>query len=93
MLLLAGEDDLSEVILAVADLDGRWKGLGISLGVHQSDLDTIQSNNPHSPSDCLREMLALWLKQNYTVRITFMHTASCIKPNIVSMDHPLNGRQ
>ena len=58
ILVLAGEDDLRDVRLAVADLAARWKDLGISLGIHLSDLDAIFSANPNSPSDCLREMLA-----------------------------------
>ena len=52
----------------MASLAGRWKDLGISLGVHISDLDGIASANSHSPSDCLREMLTKWLKQSYNVR-------------------------
>ena len=72
VLLLAGEDDLRDVRLAVADLAARWKDLGISLGICLSDLDAIFSANPHSPSDCLREMLAFWLKQNYIVRTTLI---------------------
>ena len=70
--MLADEDDLRDVRLAVADLAARWKDLGISLGIRLSDLDAILSANPHSPSDCLRETLALWLKQNYNVRTTHM---------------------
>ena len=65
--LLAGEDDLHDVISAVADLARRWKDLGISLGMRQCDLETILVANPSSPNDCLREMLTLWLKQNYKV--------------------------
>ena len=72
VLVLADEDDLREVRLAVADLAARWKDLGISLGIRLSDLNVILSANPHSPSDCLREMLALWLKQNYIVRTTLV---------------------
>ena len=53
---------------AVASLAGRWKDLGISLGVRIGDLDGIVSANPHSLSDCLREMLTKWLRQNYNVR-------------------------
>ena len=53
---------------AVADLAARWKDLGISLGIRLSELNAICSANPHSPNDCLREMLASWLKQNYYVR-------------------------
>ena len=67
--VLAGEDDLQDMRLAVADLAARWKNLGISLGIFLSELDAILSTHPHSPSDCLREMLAIWLKQNYNVRI------------------------
>ena len=68
--ILAGEDDLRDVISAVTDLTGRWKDLGISLGVRPCDLDTILSNNPHSSSDCLREMLLRWLRQSYIVCTT-----------------------
>ena len=60
---LVDEDDLPDVIAAVAKLAGRWKNLGISLGIHASELDTI-----NSASDGLREMLMLWLKQSYNVR-------------------------
>ena len=69
-LILSGGDDLQDVRLAVADLVARWKDLGISLGI--SDLDAILSANPQSPSDCLREMLTLWLKQNYNVRTSLV---------------------
>ena len=53
--VLAGEDDLRDVRLAVADLAARWKDLGISLGIFLSELNTILSSHPHSPSDCLRD--------------------------------------
>ena len=66
--VLAGEDDLQDMRLAVADLAARWKNLGISLGISLSELDAILSTHPHSPSDCLRETLAIWLRQNYNVR-------------------------
>ena len=65
--LLAGEDDLRDVKSALANLAGQWKDLGISLGLRFSDLDAIPFS---SPSDSLREMLALWLKQSYNVRTT-----------------------
>ena len=63
--LFVDEDDLQDVRLAVADLAGRWKDLGISLGIRSSKLDTI---NLHSASESLREMLALWLRQSYKVK-------------------------
>jgi len=67
VLLLADEDDLHDVRSAVADLSGRWRDLGVSLGIHLGDLEAILSDNPHSSSDCLLKMLSLWLKQNYKV--------------------------
>ena len=70
-ILLADEDDLRDVISAVASLAGRWKDLGISLGMRAGDLDTILSNNPHHSSDRLREVLTLWLRQNYNVTHSF----------------------
>ena len=62
------EDDLRDVRSAVSSLAGRWKDLGTSLGIRTSDLDEIVLANPHSPRDCLREMLTKWLKQSYNVR-------------------------
>ena len=65
MLLLTGEDDIQDVRSAVDDLAKGWKDLGLSLGIRLGDLDNIPST---SPRECLREMLAMWLKQNYNVR-------------------------
>ena len=62
---LVDEDDLRDVRSAVADLAGRWKDFGISLGIRLSKLDEL---NSHSPSESVREMLALWLRQNYNVK-------------------------
>ena len=51
----------------MAELAGKWEDLGISLGVRLSDLDAIHLANTHSPSDCLKNMLKLWLRQSYKV--------------------------
>ena len=69
--LFVDEDDLQDVRLAVADLAGKWKDLGISLGIRSSKLDTIYLP---SASESLREMLALWLKQSYNVRTIIIIT-------------------
>lgn len=68
-LLLAGEYDLRDVRAAVALIAGKWKDLGISLGLHPGDLDGIQPANADSSGDFLRMMLSLWLKQSYDVSI------------------------
>ena len=69
LLLLAGEDDFRDVRSTVADLAGRWKDLGISLGIPLIDLDNIRFL---TPCDCLSEVVALWLKQCYNVRTTLV---------------------
>ena len=75
MLLFTGEDDYLDVRSAVADLAGRWKDLSLSLGIRLSDLDAIPFS---SPSECLREMLAIWLRQSYNVRTTLARTLSSL---------------
>ena len=70
--LLADEDDLRDMISAMTSLAGRWKDLGISLGVRAGDVDTILANDPHSSNDCLREVLSLWLRQGYNVCSTLI---------------------
>ena len=69
---LADQDDLQDVRSAVADLAGKWKDLGISLGIRLCDLDAIISGGTNSPSERLREMLILWLKQSYNVCTTLI---------------------
>ena len=65
------EEDLRDVRSAVADLAGSWKDLGISLGIRSSKLDAILY---HSASNCLREMLTLWLRQSYRVSVIIIVT-------------------
>ena len=76
MILLAGENELGPVNAAVADLAAKWKDLGLTLGIRKSHLDAIPLSGNPTASDCLREMLALWLKQNYDVSTPPMHSAS-----------------
>jgi len=64
--LLADEEDLQDVTPALADFAGRWRDLGDSLRIRCGDLDAI-SSSAHSPSDCLRDVLIKWLRQNYKV--------------------------
>ena len=78
MFLLADEDDLHDVISAVMSFAGRWKDLGIFLGVRAGDLDTILANNPHSCSDRLREVVTLWLTHIHIHTYTYTYTYTYI---------------
>ena len=72
-ILFAVEDDLHDVISAVADLAGRWQEFGIALKLRISDLNAIHSTSAQSTNVCLRKMLTLWLRQNYNVCITLIY--------------------
>ena len=56
----------------MADLAGKWKDLGLSLGIRSCDLDAIITAGANSPIDSLRELLLLWLKQSYNVCTTLI---------------------
>ena len=73
MFLPTGEDDFHDVRSAVAGLAGKWQDLGSSLRLRSGDLEAILSASAHSPSDCLRKMLTLWLRENYNVCMTLIH--------------------
>ena len=73
MFLLTDEDDFHDVRSAVAGLAGKWQDLGSSLRLRSGDLEAILSASAHSPSDCLRKMLTLWLRENYNVCITLIY--------------------
>ena len=67
----ADEDqDFTDVLKAVIEVAGRWKDLGITLGLHIGHLDCIQFNNPHSARNCLCKMLLEWLERRYNVSAT-----------------------
>ena len=44
----------------------EWYDLGLQLGVEDTDLDVIQSNNPQNLRACRREMFKAWLKMTPT---------------------------
>ena len=56
----------------MAGLAAEWWDLGNSLGVHSSDLNAIRKAHACYPRTCLTEMLIMWLKQNYNVRIPYL---------------------
>ncbi|XP_019862252.1 PREDICTED: uncharacterized protein LOC109590819 [Amphimedon queenslandica] len=70
-------DDQQKVILTIENLVEvkqllkdrqfqtiEWFDLGLSLGLSYNDLKTIETNYPRDAERCLRECLALWLKND-----------------------------
>ena len=76
MILLVGENDLQAVKAAVGDLAGKWHDFGLTLGIRNTDLESIRSSFYPTARVCLREMLTQWLKQNYNVSTPPMYSAS-----------------
>ena len=64
MSITPGEDDLQDIIRELVDVAANWKGLGTFLGIRDGQLQAIKLQG-NSPLDCLREMLATWLRRNY----------------------------
>lgn len=71
-----GEEDLYNVLSAVADLARRWYDLGISLKLRPSDLDAIPPNT--DSSNALTQMLLLWLRQTYNARNLLLPLPVCL---------------
>lgn len=58
-------DSLSELVEFLHPVRSKWYFVGLCLGVHVSDLNTIHSQFS-DPGRCLCEMLQLWLKRQGT---------------------------
>ena len=62
-----GEDDLADTIRELTDVAAKWRSIGVLLGIRDSQLEAILLQGD-SPLDCLRRMLASWLRKNYSVK-------------------------
>ena len=60
-----GEDDLRDTIRELTDVAAKWRNIGVQLGIRDSQLEAIQGD---SSLDCLRQVLASWLRKNYNVK-------------------------
>ena len=72
-------DDLAKIIEDVHDAVDKWHNIGIQLGLHESELKSIESNYPRQ-TDRLREMICKWL-QNKTA--TWGKMVSALKSRTV----------
>ena len=43
----------------------QWRSIGLSLGLLDGQLATVEANNNYRVEGCLRDMLGLWLKKSY----------------------------
>lgn len=56
--------DLHSIYKDVFDIGPQWYNLGLALGLLADELDSIKMLHRGSPSECLREMLKLWLTKS-----------------------------
>ena len=66
VLLYTGIADLFRVQISVKHVV-NWKNLGLALGLLYSTLQKIEREQRDKTDDCMREMLAAWLQQQYNV--------------------------
>lgn len=55
-------DDLKLVLEELVEISARWYTLGLQLSLPVGFLDSLKSASIFSCTDCLREVLAYWLK-------------------------------
>ena len=53
-----------EALSKLTPVAGRWKNIGLALGLDYNKLSGIETQRSNN-SDCLMEMLSLWLNKAY----------------------------
>jgi hypothetical protein len=81
--------DLFEVKTNVIDVAGRWRDIGLALGIKNPNLDTIKKESLSNIEECLTSMLTLWLNQLYDTQGCGMPTWQRLSE---AVDHRCGGR-
>ena len=66
------ESHLAAVVHGLRDMTPDWMMLGLYLGIDNTTLCIIQSDNPLKVADCHRTMLSTWLRKGGANRNTLM---------------------
>ena len=75
---------LKNVLTELWDIRDKWYSIGAMLGLKTSDLNAIKHDNNNKSEPCLREMIALWLKQT---DVTWEVLFSALRSKVFSL-HP-----
>ncbi len=65
--IYADDDDLSDLLAAMAPATSKWKLIGTTFHLKSDKLDQIGVAYPGSPEECLLEVLKEWLCKNYNI--------------------------
>ena len=66
------ESHLPAVVHGLRDMTPDWMMLGLYLGIDNTTLEIIQSDNPLKVADCHRTMLSTWLRKGGANRNTLI---------------------
>ena len=66
------ESHLPAVVHGLRDVTPDWMRLGLYLGIDNTTLEIIQSDNPLRVADCHRTMLSTWLRKGGANRNTLI---------------------
>ena len=66
------ESHLPAVAHGLRDVTPNWMMLGLYLGIDNTTLEIIQSDNPLRVADCHRTMLSTWLRKGGANRNTLI---------------------
>lgn len=58
------KQDLQRIYEDVLTAASKWHSLGLALRLHPDDLETIKTAKRDIPTECLKEMLNLWLSKS-----------------------------
>ena len=70
-------------------LASKWQDIALAMGIKQSDIDTIHSQYPELPCDCLKAALGKWLRKGYNVE---KHGPPTWKKVVEAVAHPAGGK-
>ena len=88
-IITVAEDDLFDVYQEMIPLASKWQDIALAMGIKQSDIDTIHSQYPRLPCDCLKAALGKWLKKGYNVEKRGPPTW---KKVVEAVAHPAGGK-
>jgi hypothetical protein len=54
--------DLKDLLKELYTKASEWFNIGVLLGIDAGKLSAIETAQNHTPQNCLREMLMIWLK-------------------------------
>ena len=78
---MLSEHELVLICTKLHSVGPEWFGLGLTLGIRCSVLETIRSQNRGSCKVCLREMLSLCLRSECT--LTWRDLCICLRTSTV----------